>query len=660
MWNHKKITQNVVTRASRLARPKKTKGILREKNVETQSIAPIQSDIEKSLDAIYRAPDGSLPDFSSLERKTSFWWMRLVFGTVAVLAILSSLAWIGLFVFKPFQKQETPGLALSIKGPDQVMLGKEETFTIDWLNKEMRPMTSAEVRVSLPHEFTPTSFDPLPQDGTLMQWKLGLLQAQAKGTITVKGVFLGELGAKSALQAIGAYRFSEGDTDHEAISSLAIAYTSTAIEGKLMLPEKVVPGDLVQARYVIKNRGTQLLNTLLIHFTLPDGFTAQMASSSGDVRPHEVFIPLPSLPPEATATINLSGLFSPSAVGDATFQAAVGKAGMQDVFLSLQQTDAKTTVLAGDFVVRPVVNGTTGDQTVEPGDPLRVTIGYQNTSAELLKDVWFTIGFESIVNGKSATGTSILAWKDWAGTISGSSTSTRTRIQTLTYDKKVIPTFASMDIGGEGTIEFALPTLLVATGTKDAAVVMTVQAHVGSIGKTKVNRLIQSVPLTIRYRTDADASVLARYFTEEGAPIGSGPLPPIAGKTTSYRVMWHLTKTLHALDRVEVSAVLPRIATWGGKEVADQGTVRYDEATRRITWTMDHVAEGTSDITAQAEIQVTPETTDVGRFAALFGETQFQAIDALTKETISHRKPALSTDLSEDEAASRKGVVRKE
>jgi hypothetical protein len=139
-----------------------------------------------------------------------------------------------------------------------------------------------------------------------------------------------------------------------------------------------------------------------------------------------------------------------------------------------------------------------------------------------------------------------------------------------------------------------------------------------------------------------------------------GPLPPLVGKTTVYRVYWKVQKTLHALDEATVTAVLPQIGTWTGKTETSMGAIAYDETTRMVRWTIGKVADGTKEFEGWFEVALTPQSVDVGRFAALLGETSFQARDGRLQEVVRRTKPAVSTDVSNDEGAKGKGVVRKE
>jgi hypothetical protein len=399
---------------------------------------------------------------------------------------------------------------------------------------------------------------------------------------------------------------------------------------------------------------------LVAHLKFPRGFVLSgSATSTGPAATDEGFFPLEDLLPSATSSVRVAGAFTSEVSGDMLFEAEAGSRGADGKFLSAQKTEVHVPVLAGDLTLRFVANGSDTDRTIQPGDSLRVALAYQNTSPEPIKGVTLQVGVETFVNDRSATGTSLLDWTRLDDPSHGV-TSTKPRIQTVSYTKTQIPQLEVLEPQAEGRVEFSLPTLAVASGTKDAWIRLTVQGVVSTVGGVKVNRMVHAQPINLHYRSDADVSVEARYFTEEGAPLGFGPLPPVAGKTTAYRVVWELTKTLHPLEQMTVTAVLPKAAAWSEKTIVDAGNMSYDAASRTVRWELRTVPQEVKDLQASFEIQLTPETLDIGRFANLLSETKFEAQDPVVNEAISRSKPPLTTDLQNDEGARGKGVVRKD
>jgi hypothetical protein len=412
--------------------------------------------------------------------------------------------------------------------------------------------------------------------------------------------------------------------------------------------------------FSLANRGTQELSGLIARYTFPSGFlpsattgTHLMPTSDG----HEWEQSLGTLAAGTTSTWRFFGSFVSGSAGDSAFKVRVGRLRGTE-FLTLYSSESAIPVLAGDLSLRIVANGSDADRTMQPGDPLRIAIAYKNVSPETLGSVAVTLGIESLFNNASATGTSLVDWNELEDPAQGA-TNTRSRIQTLKYDKTSIPDFAELAPGEEGTIEITLPTKLATSGTRDAMIVLDLTGTLATVGKDKVNRVLRANPIRIRYRTDADLKAVARYFTEEGAPLGSGPLPPVAGKTTVYRIEWLVDKTLHGLDNLEVSATLPLNVAWNGQALADAGEVTYDEASRTVRWRLNRMPDDVSELIARFDVALTPADVDIGRFARLLGESRLTATDASTNEPLIRAKPALSTDLQNDESAEGKGVVKK-
>jgi hypothetical protein len=179
------------------------------------------------------------------------------------------------------------------------------------------------------------------------------------------------------------------------------------------------------------------------------------------------------------------------------------------------------------------------------------------------------------------------------------------------------------------------------------------------VGSTVVHRVVRAAPIVLRYSSDVKLSAEARYFSEEGAPLGSGPLPPLVGQTTTYRVEWRAQKRFHELANLKIRATLPSGVAWTGTTIDDAGSLVYDEATRSVTWTLNRMPADVNEQTIRFDLAVTPSEADAGRFAKLVGETRFEATDSVTGELMSQVQPALTTDLETDESASGKGVVRK-
>lgn len=617
------------------------------------------SSIESRLSNIYRDDQGDLPDFNQLERKRSFWWFRTTVWVVGLSCVVSIAAWVGFMAWQPWRVDGAPRITVRIEAPDEVRPGKEEEVRIYWENTDLRPVQEAELQVFLPTDFVLQNASPVPTTASSTAWSLGLLPPQQKGVIALRGIFYGAVDRQATIQAIATYRYDAVDRQRQRTETYRIAYATSTVEGALTVPERMLPGDQVTIRYRVTNQSDQTLGPLTAQFVLPEGFVVSASSSQGVRQEGGRFtFPIAELPPGSVSSLQIGGTMLSGYPGDAVVTAAVGRSDVRGTFVSLSQSEARSVVLAGDLALRLIVNGSVQETPIDPGVPLRVTLAYENTSGEDLKNVSLVLSTESLVNGKRQTGAAGLI--DWARMEDPqrAASSTKTQTQTLTLTSAQIPALALLPAGAKGSFDWILPVKRAPAATKEAIVRVVASAHIERVGSTGGARDVLVTALPLRYKTDADLRVEARYSTEEGAPIGFGPLPPEVGKTTGYRITWRITKRVHELERITVRAKLPAIAAWTKSIETERGTVTYDEATREIRWTIPTMSLATEDLTASFDIQVTPERADAGRFAPLIGEVTFEARDVQLNAPILRIKPALTTDLPEDDLARERGVVR--
>ena len=173
---------------------------------------------------------------------------------------------------------------------------------------------------------------------------------------------------------------------------------------------------------------------------------------------------------------------------------------------------------------------------------------------------------------------------------------------------------------------------------------------------------VDATPLTVKIVSKATLSVDPRYYGDQGEVYGTGPLPPVSGKTTVYRMSWYIGNTTNELTNVTVSATVPSTVYWTGKNVTTTaGDVTFDAAKRVVTWTLNRMPDdvgGTNPtIAVSFELAVTPASSDVGASMVLLDATSFSATDAFTLTTIQFTRDKVTTDLPNDPQAAGKGVV---
>lgn len=613
--------------------------------------------VEQSLRTIYEVDKGEMPDMTRLERIKSKRWIWVSVIIFASILILVVVAWAGFAFFKTFQGFSGKGLEMEIVGPEKIALGQEITYFINYKNIAKEPLAGVDVRVNFPTDFIITDLKPQPMDEGRV-WRLGALAAEERGTIKIRGRFTGALNTLSAVQSIATYRPANYSSDFEAMATKKIEYAESVIEGFVQVPEKAIPGDSVALIYHYKNTGADKLENLLVRFTLPEGFAPDLDAMGTSTVEGRVFEKeLADLPAGQQSELTILGTFASGFGGDAEIEAKIGTIGADGRFLPMHIAEKSLPVLAGDLSLNFIVNGTESrERSASYGEELRGIIGYENTADETLSDVVIKMQLEVI----DLDSGEVLADKKIVdmGRLTSSATTSIIGDDIL-WDKTVSPELEKLESRASGNVDVNLPIVYAAPDKGAVALRVNVSADVRAVGDTELNRTINMAPMIFVMLSDATLNAEARYFTEEGAPVGSGPLPPKVGEATTYRIIWKLNKTVHSLKDVQVDAKLPRSVSFVDVATSTAGEFDYNESDRIMVWSLNRMPEGVDEAEVWFNVSLTPVAADDGRFATLMNDITFQATDEDIDEPILSVIKEINTDLQNDENAAGKGVVVK-
>ena len=157
-------------------------------------------------------------------------------------------------------------------------------------------------------------------------------------------------------------------------------------------------------------------------------------------------------------------------------------------------------------------------------------------------------------------------------------------------------------------------------------------------------------------KASANISASARFYSDTGAPIGSGPLPPEVGEATTYRVFWKIEKAVHELTDIVVSATLPPDVAWDDRVLSSTGNVEFEAATQTVRWEISSLPAN-EEATAEFTVKLIPGPEDVGTFVKLLSGSVLGALDAETDSTVAAEAESFTTEIAEDTFAAGKGTV---
>jgi len=215
----------------------------------------------------------------------------------------------------------------------------------------------------------------------------------------------------------------------------------------------------------------------------------------------------------------------------------------------------------------------------------------------------------------------------------------------------------------EGSIDFTIQVKAsddINLNETNLQVTSRAKATAAKIGELDaIDLAIESNEITSNINTDVELKVEGRYFTADNIPVGSGPLPPVVGQTTTFRIYWSIANSLHEVGDVTVSATLPHGVAWASKLLAKVGSLRYNQSDQTVTWTIPSINpnEGFDDTNAWFDVSVTPTKDQAKKLLILSGQASLTATDEVTDAAISKVGKAITSNLDDDPIGGGKGLV---
>ncbi|MEK7545996.1 MAG: hypothetical protein AAB554_02865 [Patescibacteria group bacterium] len=603
-------------------------------------------DIGKDLKSIYSDQEGKLPDFTRLDGKPGNRLISAVFGTLAALAVLGGATWGGLLFFSRTSGFTGESVDIVVETSEGFAAGAESDVVIRYRNHERIPLARAQIEFRAPKGFEIVGSEPASAEAGA--WSVGSVAPGAEGSITVRGYVREQLDAALTFEAKLNYRPADFNADFQKVASHTVVVTGSVLALKGTGPEQMTPGDEIAFVYEYENgSGSALENVRLVVDPL-EGFIFSSSEPKADADVAMRWT-IPRIEPKSKGTVTVKGTFSAASRGPKALQARMGFVDDAGI-VTIAKADATTDVLKSNLDLDLIVNGSDKPPVASFGDQLFFTIRYENAGDVSLKDV------SLIAELPSDPGGAVLDWVSLKDDLAGVR-----KDSTIVWTKKEIPALVSLAPGDKGEINFSVQIIRkpLSQGDKaDYVVHAAASAKIAKAGNVSGARQVDAVPMDIRLLSNASFNAYGRYYSSDGVPLGSGPLPPKVGEKTVYRVHWIIKNDLHELTNLSATTLLPQGVKWTGveREVA-AGGLDFDDSGRKVTWRLNRMPTTVPEILVSFEVELTPEAEDIGEIMDLTGDSRFEALDKDVNAVILKTNPPIGTDLIGDEDAAGKGVV---
>ena len=649
--------------------------LTKKKNKTKQHLSKPQNkekEIEKELKIIYQE-DGKLPNMTKLEISNSHRLKNLVILIIVTLFLIFIATLLGFFVFRSEPKFTGKKVNVEIKAPFSAVSAERITYQLKIINNEAVSLTNNQLIVYLPYNFVMESSN-LPaviKDNekidnkaysNIKTWQLtDLIPSQAQN-LDITGRLIGFKNSKHTISATLSYIPANFNSEFQKNVSFTTEINDTFIDYNAEYAPQVANLEESEFNLKITNRSQDFdLNNLQVELNLPPEFVlseSQIITENAKDNPivkenpkepiSQKIWTIDKLAPLEEKNIKFKGKFDVQESKTLDLNLLVKQKGPAEEYISQREEKITVDVVKGELLTNLILNGSSQNQPVNFNDTLNYLLVLKNKSKKPIGDLKVRAVLDS----------PLLDWK-----------SLNDKNQGLIEENQILWTkdqVALLDILlPEEEVEINFQINL--TGLQQSKKYKEEELKVKSFFEVQINKLdnkdaeivVQSNSLINELNTDLNLTSSGRYFADDNSTIGSGPLPPIVGQKTSYKIFWTITNSLHEISNIKVKTKLPDYVTFEGLPNVSAGDLNKNEQ-NEIIWQISRIPTSVKESTAEFTISITPQSGDINKILTLIPEVVIEATDFQTKGTLSKTISGLTTNLDSDPLGKGKGLIQGE
>ena len=612
--------------------------------------------VDSDLVNIYTNGDGELTDVSKLDVKKNNLLKNSLFIFAFAAVFLAALSWLGFFIFS--KNSNSKSINLKITAEKEISSGQNIIYAIEYENTDRVALHNVEISILYPDYFIYEDADPLPENQYNTLWKIGELAKGQKGKIEIKGRVVGEVGSVLNFQATASYAPANYSSSFKDTFSAASQITTSILDIELAGPSNTLPEKKVTYKINYKNNSEQDIDNVQIKAFYPDGFIFQEANPAPSAAPNLknfsgensdqitnvwYFEKIANL---SEGVIEISGgyLISENLSKDLIVQIGL----VNDDNFTVQQEKSVNTLITGqNLKLDLIINGNSADKAVNFGDTLNYSIVYKNLGNETLKNVNIIVNIAS----------DIVDWDTLIDKNMGEA-----GINQINWDKNNVASLAQINPLDEGSLDFSVKlkgSENINLKTANLLTTSVAKAIIGEINDLEAQTVIESKKINNNINTALELKTEGRYFNDDNIAVGAGPLPPVVGQKTTFRIFWYLSNNLHEAKNVKIQTKLPAGISWEDKYLVKSGELNYSPTDNAVTWNISKISSNKTfdDVNVWFDVSVTPTKDQSGRLILLTAETNLTATDAVTDDTIVQLQRSITSNLEDDPIGGGRGLV---
>ena len=554
------------------------------------------------------------------------------FTNKKVFIVLLVLVVVGFFAFLYYRggmfSKEI--LKLEILGPDTAKIGDEIEYTVQYKNNGNFVLERVKLIFELPD-------NSLTEDGkAIFTQNLKDIYPGGQQSVKFKARLLGKEGDLKTAKALLSYVPKNITATYESDTTFITKIDSAPITLDFDLPTKAEQGKNLQYSINYFSNIDYPLENLSIKMDPTTGFDF---ISTDPPSLDNLEWKLQTLNKAEGGRINISGKVSASNNQNLTFKASLGM-WQNGNFIVIKQASVDVQVIQPLLFISQQVNGSSS-YVASPGETLHYKIFFRNIGSTPFDNLFMVTKIDSPALDISTIQV-------------GNGGQVQSNDNMIIWDHSQVSQLRRLNVQQEGEVDFSVNVKSdwSPSGQDSSNTVITNEVNISQITQK----------FTIKVNSGLVISQKGFYGSSDIS--NSGPIPPEAGKATTYAIVWEIKNYFSDAKNVKVKATLPENVSLTGQILPtnESSNFSFDSASREIVWSAGDIQAGTGvngdPVSLYFQVSLTPNSSQKGSAAPLIGQAQITGENQFTNTTITTQDSGITTSLPDDFANSGGGIVQ--
>lgn len=527
---------------------------------------------------------------------------------------------------------------LTVVMPSVIDGGKTSGLQILITNRNQADLQLADLILTYPNG----TRDPASPSQSFVHERQSIGTINAGQTVqrTAQAIFYGQEGQQQKVSVQLQYSVEGSNAIFERDASVTFTVGSSPVSISVSSPTEAISGQQFGMDITVQSNAPAALQDVVIQGQYPFGFS--VANTSPQASAGGTLWRVGTLQPGESKVLHLTGSLDGQDGDSRVFYFLAGAdADETDTripvpFLSVPQT----LVVHRAFITGQIsVNGQTGKTVSVPaGTQVQGSVTWTNNLPDPVSDVTLKLS----LSGPTLN----------VGSISAPTGFYQSSDGTLVWSKDQESSLETVAPGASATLPFSFTTVSPGSGGtlySNPNINLNLAIDGTRQGQTNVPEHVSSAA-SMQVHLASLVSLSAQVLHFSGPLSNTGPMPPLAGQTTTYTILWTVTNTSNTIANASVSASLPTYVNFVA--AAPGSGVTYDSKSRTVTWTMGDIKAGTgfgsSARTAAFQVSITPSTSQRGQSPALVGASTLSGQDRFAQTQVSANAGSPTTQISNE------------